>query len=87
MKKISSLLISFNNSIQPKVEDFRRFYIKALEEFNIKDEAFDSWYDLYSYIKNTLKNWSRVSLDSINNLKFCSYFSQKSLLVNIINDL
>ena len=67
MKKISSLLISFNNSIQPKVEDFRRFYIKALEEFN--------WYDLYSYIKNTLKNWSRVSLDSINNLKFCSYFS------------
>lgn len=75
MKKISSLLISFNNSIQPKVGDFRRFYIKALEEFNIKDEVFDSWYDLYSYIKNTLKNWSRVSLDSINNLKFCSYFS------------
>ena len=39
------------NITQPKIEDFRRFYIKALEEFNIKDEVFDSWYDLYSYIK------------------------------------
>ena len=35
------------NITQPKIGDFRRFYIKALEEFNIKDEVFD----LYSYIK------------------------------------
>ena len=73
------------NIIQPTVNDFKRFYIKALEEFNINDENIATWYDLYDYIKNTLNCWKRVSLNEINNLKFCRCFSQKSLLVNITN--
>lgn len=76
------------NIIQPFIGDFTRFYVKALEEFNVNDKVFGSWYELYSYMKskNSDINWYRVSLNSINNLKFCRLFSQNSLLVNITNN-
>lgn len=50
------------NIIQPTIEQFKRLYTKTLEGFGIHDRQFDSWYDLYTYIK-TLDYCYRVPFD------------------------
>ena len=64
------------NIIQPKIDQFRNFWIKSLEEFNLKDNWLD-FKQLYLYFKKSKLKY-RLSID--NNLQFSRVFSNKSQL-------
>lgn len=65
------------NIVQPKIDEFKRFYLKSLEEFKL-DDKFKDFKEIYYFFKNS-KMMYRVSLESLN-LKFCSLFSNKSYI-------
>ena len=64
------------NIIQPKIDQFRNFYVKSLEEFNLEDNWLD-FKQLYLYFKKSKLKY-RLSIE--NNLQFSSMFSNKSQL-------
>ena len=64
------------NIIQPKIDQFRDFWIKSLEEFNLEDNWLD-FKQLYLYFKKSKLKY-RLSID--NNLQFSRVFSDKSQL-------
>ena len=64
------------NIIQPKIDQFRNFWIKSLEEFNLEDNWLD-FKQLYLYFKKSKLKY-RLSIE--NNLQFSSMFSNKSQL-------
>ena len=64
------------NIIQPKINQFRNFWIKSLEEFDLKDNWLD-FKQLYLYFKKSKLKY-RLSID--NNLQFSRVFSGKSQL-------
>ena len=64
------------NIIQPKIDQFRHFFVKSLEEFNLEDNWLDFKSLYYFFKKSKLKY--RLSIE--NNLQFSSMFSNKSQL-------
>ena len=66
------------NIIQPEIGQFRDFYIKSLEEFNMKDNQLDFKKLYYIFKKSKLKY--RLSMDQFKNLQFSRFFSNKSQL-------
>lgn len=70
------------NIIIPDINDFYDRYIKSLEEFNIPEEIKDL-IEIYEYLKKS-KSRYRLSLDSLNYLKFSRCFSNKSKINKII---
>ena len=68
------------NIIQPKIDQFRNFWIKSLEEFNLEDNWLD-FRQLYLYFKKS-KMMYRLSVDKFN-LQFSSIFSHKSQLSQV----
>ena len=64
------------NIIQPKIDQFRNFFVKSLEEFNLGDNWLD-FKQLYLYFKKSKLKY-RLSID--NNLQFSRVFSNKSQL-------
>ena len=64
------------NIIQPKIDQFRDFWVKSLEEFNLEDNWLD-FKQLYLYFKKSKLKY-RLSID--NNLQFSRVFSNKSQL-------
>ena len=65
------------NIIQPKIDQFRNFFVKSLEEFNLEDNWLD-FRQLYLYFKK-FKLKYRLSTDQFN-LQFSRVFSDKSQL-------
>ena len=49
------------NIIQPKIDQFRHFYVKSLEEFNLEDNWLD-FKSLYLYFKKSKLKY-RLSID------------------------
>ena len=70
------------NIIILDINDFYDRYIKSLEEFNIPEEIKDL-IEIYEYLKKS-KSRYRLSLDSLNYLKFSRCFSNKSKINKII---
>ena len=68
------------NIIQPKIDQFRNFFVKSLEEFNLEDNWLD-FKSLYLYFKKS-KMMYRLSIDQFN-LQFYSLFSHKSKLSQV----
>ena len=68
------------NIIQPKIDQFRNFWIKSLEEFNLEDNWLD-FRQLYQFFKKS-KMMYRLSVDKFN-LQFSSIFSHKSQLSQV----
>ena len=68
------------NIIQPKIDQFRDFWIKSLEEFNLEDNWLD-FKQLYLYFKKS-KMMYRLSIDQFN-LQFSSIFSHKSYISQV----
>ena len=68
------------NIIQPKIDQFRNFWVKSLEEFNLEDNWLD-FKQLYLYFKKS-KMMYRLSVDKFN-LQFSSIFSHKSQLSQV----
>ncbi len=64
------------NIVQPDIKLFNDFYIKSLEEFNIKGEQFKDLKELYFYFKKSKFRY-RLSIDNFN-LQFSRLISQKS---------
>ena len=64
------------NIIQPKIDQFRNFFVKSLEEFNLEDNWLD-FKSLYIYFKKSKFKY-RLSIDD--NLQFSRVFSSKSQL-------
>ena len=58
------------NIIQPNIKLFNEFYIKSLEEFNIKGEQFKNLIEIYYFLKKS-KILYRLSIDKFN-LQFSS---------------
>ena len=65
------------NIIQPRISDFRHFYKKSLEEFQIEDKSL-SLKELY-YIFKKSKMLYRLSIDKFN-LQFSRFFTPKSYM-------
>ena len=65
------------NIIQPKISDFKHFYKKSLEEFQIEDNQ-QSLKELY-YIFKKSKLLYRLSIDKFN-LQFSRFFTSKSYI-------
>ena len=65
------------NIIQPKIDQFRNFWIKSLEEFNLEDNWLD-FKSLYLHFKKSKLKY-RLSIDQFN-LQFSRVFSHKSQL-------
>ena len=65
------------NIIQPRISDFRHFYKKSLEEFQIEDKSL-SLKELY-YIFKKSKVLYRLSIDKFN-LQFSRFFTSKSYI-------
>ena len=65
------------NIIQPKIGQFRNFWVKSLEEFNLKDNWLD-FRQLYQFFKKSKLKY-RLSIDQFN-LQFSRVFSGKSQL-------
>ena len=72
------------NIIQPDIKLFNDFYIKSLEEFNIKGEQFKNLKELY-YIFKKSKILYRLSIDQFN-LQFSSLNSHNNSCIKVIND-
>ena len=68
------------NIIQPKIDQFRDFFVKSLEEFDLEDNWLD-FKQLYLYFKKS-KMMYRLSIDQFN-LQFSSIFSHKSQLSQV----
>ena len=68
------------NIIQPKIDQFRNFWIKSLEEFNLEDNWLD-FKQLYLHFKKS-KMMYRLSIDWFN-LQFSSIFSNKSYISQV----
>ena len=68
------------NIIQPKIDQFRNFFVKSLEEFNLEDNWLD-FKSLYNFFKKS-KMMYRLSIDQFN-LQFSSLFSYKSQLSQV----
>ena len=69
------------NIVQPDIKLFKDFYIKSLEEFNIKGEQFKDLKELY-YIFKKSKCKYRLSIDQFN-LESKIQFSRKSLIYKL----
>ena len=68
------------NIIQPKIDQFRHFWIKSLEEFNLEDDWLD-FKSLYLHFKKS-KMMYRLSVDQFNQ-QFSSIFSHKSYISQV----
>ena len=68
------------NIIQPKIDQFRNFFVKSLEEFNLEDNWLD-FKSLYLHFKKS-KMMYRLSIDQFD-LQFSSLFSNKSQLSQV----
>lgn len=66
------------NIIQPEIKQFRDFYIKSLEEFNISNKCLDFIKLYYIFKKSKIKY--RLSIDQFKNLQFSRFISDKSQL-------
>ena len=66
------------NIVQPDIQLFNDFYIKSLEEFNIKEEQFKDLVEIYYFLKKSKCKY-RLSIDQFN-LKTQIQFSRKSLI-------
>lgn len=64
------------NIIQPEIKQFRDFYIKSLEEFNICNKSLD-FIQLY-YIFKKSKMMYRLSMDKFKDLQFSRFLTHKS---------
>ena len=65
------------NIIQPNLNDFKNFYKKSLEEFQIEDNHLDLK-ELYYLFKKS-KIMYRLSIDQFN-LQFSRFFTPKSCI-------
>ena len=74
---ISRTKEQIKNIIQPRINDFRHFYKKSLEEFQIEDKSL-SLKELY-YIFKKSKMLYRLSIDDFN-LQFSRFFTLKSYM-------
>jgi len=61
---ISRTKEQIKNIIQPKISDFKQFYMKSLEEFHMEDKHL-SLIELYEYFKKS-KLLYRLSIDKFN---------------------
>ena len=74
---ISRTKEQIKNIIQPRISDFRHFYKKSLEEFQIEDKSL-SLKELY-YIFKKSKMLYRLSIDKFD-LQFSRFFTPKSYM-------
>lgn len=72
------------NIIQPEIGQFRDFYIKSLEEFNIEDNQLD-FKKLY-YIFKKFKLKYKLSIEQFKNLQFSIVFSNKHFIKQVYNN-
>ena len=68
------------NIIQHKIDQFRNFFVKSLEEFNLEDNWLD-FKQLYLHFKKS-KMMYRLSIDQFD-LQFSSLFSHISYMNQI----
>ena len=71
------------NIIQPKIDQFRNFYIKSLEEFNLEDNWLD-FKQLYLHFKKSKIKY-RLSTDQFN-LQFSNVFSKNFFVKQVYNN-
>ena len=69
------------NIVQPDIKLFNEFYIKSLEEFNIKMEQFKDLVEIYYFLKKAKCKY-RLSIDQFN-LESKIQFSRKSLIYKL----
>ena len=69
------------NIVQPDIKLFNEFYIKSLEEFNIKGEQFKNLIEIYYFLKKSKCKY-RLSIVQFN-LKSNIQFSRKSLIYKL----
>ena len=65
------------NIIQPDINNFKNFYVKSLEEFQIKDNCLNLK-ELYEYFKKS-KMLYRLSINQFD-LQFSRFFTSKSYM-------
>ena len=71
------------NIIQPKIDQFRNFWVKSLEEFNLGDNWLD-FKQLYLYFKKSKIKY-RLSIDQFN-LQFSNIFSKNLFVKQVYNN-
>ena len=71
------------NIIQPKIDQFRNFYIKSLEEFNLGDDWLD-FKSLYLHFKKSKIKY-RLSINEFN-LQFSNMFSKNFFIKQVYNN-